>query len=102
MVNKILDLVLVQSDLQNASTRSVDMTLARLFRAGENVSRDCGVASATPELRHSSPVADATERAADRNPALKRRAKVTPTLRVENEGAIQSQLALLAQRCSLP
>src|SRR2546425_922893 len=59
------------------------MNLARRFNAGSEPSFR-RVASATPDKGRASDVADATWTIIRRSPALKRRARVMPPLRVEN------------------
>ena len=71
------------SSEQALSTRSVDLNLARPFKAGK-VRTKFSRRVATPESNVNSIVAMRREPLHHRIPALKRRAKFKPTLRVED------------------
>ena len=65
------------------STRSVDVNLARPFKAG-NVQPRCSRRVVTPETKGGFNRRYATSTGNNLIPALKRRAKFIPTLRVED------------------
>jgi hypothetical protein len=89
----------MKSPSQVSSTRSVRMNLARPFKAGERSTR-CLRRVATSETRPDSIVALRRGQAVNPIPALKRRAKFIPKLRVEGLSDIDRAL-IIGGKCEI-